>query len=232
MHGRSLWLRVAYLDMDEQTVPAQLRGLRLLLGRHNKPISGRAFAELTRMSPATLRSAESGVRPLSPEDRRRIAYWIGAQWAEKEQRWVYVHDHRIPFTRELFELYSAVQFFHPHARDVETHMAALALIYLLHALPRDSYRYSLFRLHDRLLELAAEFAPEVVPTLENLRPALRAYHDNKTKKLVFSGIVHPNCEKVAGSEILGPKREDGILNFHELRLAQAKPSKTQINKHG
>jgi hypothetical protein len=179
------------------------------------------------MSLATLRSVEAGTRPLNSEDQNRIAYWVGAKWDQRSQAWVYTHDRRIRFTRELFELYTAAQFEDPYARDIDTHRAALAAIRLLQALPRDSYRYTLFRFHDRLEEFAAEFAPEIIPTLENLRPELSALRDTKTKRLAFSYIAHPNAEKVPGSEVIGPppELEDRILNFHELRLSKTKPQK-------
>jgi hypothetical protein len=208
------------LTAASENFPAQLRGLRLILGRNNKPVSGRTFAQQARIRPGTLRAIESGRRPLNDDDRLQIAHWIGAEWSRGLKRWVYTFDHKLPFSRELFELYSTHQFNHPHARDVEAHMALLALLNLLQELPGESYRSILFKIHAFLAELAEQFAPGASEAIRNLRPHLAAYRDVKTKKLEFSGIDHPNCQKVPGSEVLGPKLEDLILNFHRLRMAQ------------
>ena len=97
----------------------------------------------------------------------------------------------------------AVEFKHPHARDVDTHMACLALICLLQAVPSESYRYALSKLHKRLRRLAEAFAPEASPVLENLRPVLEALRDPKTKAIKFSSINYPNCEEVKGHEVIG-----------------------------
>jgi hypothetical protein len=205
-----------------QNFPLQLRGLRLLLGQNNKPVSGQSFCKSARMALGTLRAIEGGRRPLNEDDRLQIAYWIGAEWDSGQERWVYTFDHKIPFSREIHQLYRAVQFNHPHARDGEAHMALLGLLHLLQELPSESYRYVLFKIHASLEQLAKEFAPEASENLKNLRPRLAPLRDVKTKKLEFSHIDHPQAEKVPGHEVLKPppKSEDLILNFHRLRMAQ------------
>lgn len=89
----------------------------------------------------------------------------------------------------------AAEFKHPHARDVDTHMACLALICLLQAVPSESYRYALSKLHKRLREMAEAFAPEASPVLETFAQCLKLFGTLRPRQSNSAVLAIPNARK-------------------------------------
>ena len=82
-----------------------LRGLRYILGKDNKPLSGEEFAPMAGMKSGTLRAIEAGLRNLSAADEEQIADQLGAMWVEEENGWYCVIAPHTPYTPDIQRLY-------------------------------------------------------------------------------------------------------------------------------
>jgi transcriptional regulator with XRE-family HTH domain len=167
---------------EKEHFAAQLRGLRLLLGRDNKPISGEALAELSGIALGTVRAIENGLRKLNAEDSRKLAHRLCARWSPKRKRWVDARDGKINYSRALYERYSQVIYSEtpPALRDMEIIFGTLpAVFYLLRKLPDKTYRLALLELHDRLQAIAETSGapPEVFEALKAHAPQISARHN-------------------------------------------------------
>jgi hypothetical protein len=167
------------VDNQKQNFAAQLRGLRLLLGQDNKPISGEAFSEKSGVALGTVRAVESGSRKLNAEDRRKIKRRLCAQWNDRKQRWVDARNERIPYSRQIYDEYAKAISDAGVARELPGVMAVKALFYLLEKLPPDKYALALFDTYDSLNRIAEDFdAPrEVFELIKHLEPVVGSSKD-------------------------------------------------------
>lgn len=174
---------------------AQLRGLRLLLGQDNKPISGERFAEMSGIALGTVRAIENGSRKLSAEDSQKIGDRLCAMWNPQKKRWVDARDRKTLYNRQLFDLYSQAIYAetNTHWRDYRMWYDWGAVYYLFQRLPDESYRLALLELHHKLKAIAAEFGapPDVFEVLNKLEPRVELKKDPEfpqRNKEVFTGL--------------------------------------------
>jgi hypothetical protein len=208
----------------KENFAAQFRGLRLLLGKDNKSISGEAFSHLSGIALGTLRSIENGLRRLSEEDLRKIQYRLCAKWNARKGRWVDARDERIPYSRAVYDQYTEKIFSEPHSRELDAEALALGIYHLLHRLPKETYHLALFDLHDHLMAISkAVNAPvDSLELLETLKPTVTPYRDPKTGQVILESLTYPDIDR-AGKYI----RSDGPLPF---RVVHPLPPLTK--KHG
>ena len=163
---------------QKENFAAQLRGLRLLLGQDNKPISGETFAERSGIALGTVRAIENGLRKLRDEDRQNIAHHLRAHWSPEKKRWVDARDRKTPYSRQLYEAHAQALNAKttPKMREGTLIWATLpALFYLLMKLPDKSYRLAILELHDRLQAIAetSDAPPEVFEVLKLCAPMVK-----------------------------------------------------------
>jgi hypothetical protein len=184
-----------------QNFGAHLRGLRLILGADNKPISGERFSELTGILPGTLHSIETNRRRLSEADAERIKNRLGAKWNSKKGRWACRWDESIPYSREAYEQYVNEIVSDEQNRELAAEALMRGLFYLLHRLPQPAYIQALFELHDELSALAARLqAPsDVMDVLEYLKPGveIKTMRDAKNREMLLASMIYPDHQKVA-----------------------------------
>jgi len=183
----------------DQNFGAQLRGLRLILGANNKPISGERFTELTGISAGTLHSTETNRRKLNEDDARRIKIRLGTKWNSRKGRWVCSWNESIPFSREAYEEYINRIVSDEQNRELEAEAVMRVVFYLLQRLPKLTYIQALFELHDGLGALATRLkAPsDVMQLLEHLKPSIEIMRDPKTREVLLASVVHPDHQKAA-----------------------------------
>ena len=180
---------------------AALRGLRLLLGKENKPISGERFSELSGILPGTLHSVETNRRKLAQADVQRIENRLGAKWNSKKGRWVCRWDESIPYSREAYERYGNHIVSDEQNRELAAEAVMRGVFYMLQRLPKLAYIQALFELHDELSALAARLkAPsDVMEVLEYLQPSIeiKTMRDRKAREMLLASVIYPDHEKVA-----------------------------------
>lgn len=93
-------------QIENDDYSSQLRSLRLLLGKNFRPISTAVLASLTGVNPGAIRGIEAGRRSLYVEELFNIAHRLGAFWDNESHQWVTAWDHKIPFSRLQYEIYS------------------------------------------------------------------------------------------------------------------------------
>jgi hypothetical protein len=198
----------------KENFAAQLRGLRLLLGKDNKPISGEVFAQLTGIAIGTLRSIENGLRKLNEQDLRKIERRLCAKWSRRKGRWVDARDERIAYSRAVYDRYTQAIFSEPHARELDAEALAMGVFYLLQKLPKETYHLALFDLHDQLSAIARTInAPaETLELLEALEPLIAPFRDPQTNQVLLESVTYPGIDR-AGKYI----RSDGPLPFRVIR---------------
>jgi hypothetical protein len=162
----------------KENFAAQLRGLRLVLGKDNKPISGEALSEITGIALGTVRAIENGLRKLNAEDSQKLAQRLCAKWSPKRKRWVDARDEKVAYSRALYERYTQAIYSEtsPFLRDLELTFATLpAVFYLLRKLPDETYRLALLELHAHLQAIAKNSGapPEVFEVLKALAPVVK-----------------------------------------------------------
>src|SRR5258708_18311944 len=108
----------------KENFAAQLRSLRLALGRDYKPISGEAFDQMSGIPLGTLRSIENGLRKLSEEDVCKIEHRLCAKWNARKGRWVDARDERRLYSREVYEEYREKIFSDPDSRELDAEALA------------------------------------------------------------------------------------------------------------
>jgi hypothetical protein len=191
---------------QKENFAAQLRGLRLLLGKDNKPVSGEVFSTLSGIPIGTLRSIENGLRKLNENDLRKIKNRLCAKWNPRKNRWVDARDGQTPYSRAIYERYSQAIFSEPHAREMDAEILASIIFYLLQKLPTKTYHLGLFEVHDKLVEIAKDYeAPvEVFELLGALAPMIVSGPDLRGKGLTFECVDYPKL-KEAGKYV----RRDG-----------------------
>jgi transcriptional regulator with XRE-family HTH domain len=171
-------MQLLVVTKQNENFAAQLRGLRLLLGRDNKPISGETFAEMSGIALGTVRTIENGSRKLSDEDRQKIAHHLRAHWSPQKKRWVDVRDGKTPYSRQLYETHAQALNAKttPEMRKGTFIFTTLpALFYLLMKLPDRSYRLAILKIHDCLQAIAetSDAPPEVFEVLKLCAPAVK-----------------------------------------------------------
>lgn len=181
---------------QKENFAAQLRGLRLLLGKDNKPVSGEVFSNLSGIPIGTLRSIENGLRKLNENDLRKIKNRLCAKWNPRKNRWVDARDGQTLYSRAIYERYSQAIFSEPHQRELDAEMLGTIIFYLLQKLPAKTYHLGLFALHDNLVQIAKDYEapPEVFELLAALQPEISRDPENKADTL--ESVNYPNLNKV------------------------------------
>ncbi len=169
------------MTKHKENFAAQLRGLRLLLGQDNKPISGETFAEMSGIALGTVRAIENGLRKLNDEDRQKIADRLCAGWSPQKKRWVDARDGKTVYNRQVYDLYSQAIYAktNPHWRDYRMWYDWAAVYYLFQRLPDETYRLALLAFHHKLKAIAQEFdaPPDVFKVLKDLAPGVEHKND-------------------------------------------------------
>jgi hypothetical protein len=204
---------IGLVDDQKQNFAAQLRGLRLLLGQDNKPISGEAFSEKSGVALGTVRAVENGSRKLNAEDRRKIKRRLCAQWNDRKQRWVDARNERIPYSRQLYETYHQALLDgseYGEIRESDSLIASQAVFYLLQKLSPQTYRFALFDLYDYLNDVAENYdaPPEVFQALKSMEPIVDATRNSSGE--VFHYLAPARFNKYV--VLLGDKNPFQILS--------------------
>jgi transcriptional regulator with XRE-family HTH domain len=186
------------MDSQESNHAAQLRQLRLILGKDFKPLDGEEFARLAGMAPGTLRATEAGLRKLNQRDTDRIRHRIGAVWNDKKETWVLRDDDDILFSREVYDKYVALLWNDPSNLEVDAELLYQGVFDLLSSLPKGTYHHALFELHDLLEKLARDFeAPAaVLDQLTALRPVVTAGIKGAKGEVELRSIDYPDIDKI------------------------------------
>lgn len=182
---------------EEINYAARLRQLRLLMGQDYKPLDGDKFARLAGIPPGTLRSIESNLRYLGPENTARIRDRIGAVWSDRLGTWVFRDNEEIPFSRQLYEQYVTLLFDSPSMTEVNAEMLYQGVFELLSGLPKRSYHHALFELHDVLAKLASDYqaGAAACAAIWALRPEVGA-EKNASGEVELNSIDYPNRKKI------------------------------------
>ena len=161
---------------QKENFAAQLRGLRLLLGQDNKPISGETFAERSGIALGTVRAIENGLRKLRDEDRR-ISPIISVLIGVPRKSAGLTHAIEKPHSRQLYEAHAQALNAKttPKMREGTLIWQRSRAFYLLMKLPDKSYRLAILELHDRLQAIAetSDAPPEVFEVLKLCAPWLK-----------------------------------------------------------
>ena len=183
----------------KESVPSQLRGLRLLMGKDNKPISGRTFAAEVGIAAGTLRAVEAGSRSLSKEDLDRIKNQLGAVWNPDKKFWGRLTDSSIPWTKAFYEAFRAAVFQDPDQRALDAEAVSWQIYDILSSIPPTRYLSAVVQLHEVLEEFAGRFPlpKRVRHTIASLAPVVVAIPDPSTEgALAVVSIDRPGRNKV------------------------------------
>jgi hypothetical protein len=156
---------------------AQLRYLRLLMGKNFKPISTAALAALTEIPHAAVRGVEAGRRELNDQDRFLIRTRIGAYWDLQLHQWFAIWQEKkgaVLFSRQTYERYSQlISSFSMAAPNIERIAKALKLL-LGNLQPKD-VAMVLLTVHQSILNFAEEKIadPDLIKRLKELSPDLK-----------------------------------------------------------
>jgi len=194
---------VAILPMSaiapKESVPSQLRGLRMLMGKDNKPISGRAFAAEVGIAAGTLRAVEAGARSLSKKDLDRIKNQLGAVWNPDKKFWGRLTDPSISWTKAFYEAFRAAVFQDPDQRALDAETVSWQINDILSSIPPTRYLSAVVQLQDVLEEFAGRFPlpKRVRHTIASLAPVVVARPDSATEgALAVVSIDRPGRDKV------------------------------------
>jgi hypothetical protein len=194
---------VAILPMSaitpKESVPSQLRGLRLLMGKDNKPISGRAFAAEVGIAAGTLRAVEAGARSLSKKDLDRIKNQLGAVWNPNKKFWGRLTNPSIRWTKAFYEAFRAAVFQDPNQRELDAETVSYQINEIISSIPAENYLSAVVQLQDVLEEFAGRFPlpKRVRHMIANLAPVVVAIPDSANEgALAVVSIDRPNWDKV------------------------------------
>ncbi len=152
----------------EKSFAVRMRLLRYSLGRGDgKPMLAKEFATKLGMPAPTFRAIESGLRKLTPADEKKITKVFGARWNKIRQGWYSATDPEIPFTRDIYVLYSFADAEGIDEAEYNFDRLKQALGLLLDNLPRTQYESALSILYKSILGMAqTTLPPDIFEAIE------------------------------------------------------------------
>jgi hypothetical protein len=158
---------------------AQLRYLRLLMGKNFRPISTAALAALTEIPHVAVRGVEAGRRELNDQDRFLIRTRLGGHWDTELRQWLAIWQEKkgvpLPFSRQTYERYSEGLISSLSLAAPNIQRIADALKLLLGNLQPKDVAMVLLTVHQSILNFAQEknVDPDLIKRLEDLQPHLK-----------------------------------------------------------
>jgi hypothetical protein len=197
-----------------------LRQLRLILGDGETPLDQEHFANRIGVSVATLRSMESGRRPVSDHVWIQIFILLSARWDHRKQGW-HVLDSDVPYEKKYAVFADSLDPEDAYVDDYSLHRLIERLLTIFKACPSREYRRGLLMyLFQHLQETAEEFGLRA--DLKPTEPVWTQTRNPKPwgkplgKEAVF-WAVYPHSPNAISPHL----DEGGIFDFRSWRTFRA-----------
>jgi hypothetical protein len=224
------------MDGTSTTEPrgAYLVMLRALMGDGPEaPIAPTEFSRLTGISLDSIRSIESGRRPLSDTVQRKIKLSISAVWDHPTDRWVWAYDRAVPFSRDVYRTFASRIVLNAYQMDLDAHAVLLRVLGLLREADQERYHALIFSVHESLADLEREFGNERTrKVFDATEISIGIGRDVADGELGFVSREYPRLFDTAGGKLVEDARDipgrpgqpvlprrDFMLDFRELRRA-------------
>jgi hypothetical protein len=221
------------MDGTSTTEPrgAYLVTLRALMGDGlEAPLAPAEFSRLTGISLDSIRSIESGRRPLSDTVQRKIKLSISAVWDHPTGRWVWAYNRAVPFSRDVYRTFASRIVLNAYQLDLDAHAALLRVLGLLREADPERYHALIFSVHESLADLEREFGNERTrKVFDATEISIGIGRDVANDELGFVSREYPRLYDTAGGKLKEEVRirdeqaelpwRDFMLDFRELRRA-------------